>query len=277
MMFDTTLAPPAQDFGVVDAMSAQGSALARKLDHHVRLTSAERTALDRVLRRDLRRLDARTPLVEQGAAPTEIHVVMDGWACRQTATQAGRRRIVAFYIPGDICDFDVFLMPAMDQEIAAIGAVRIAGISRSALNELSRSQPRVSQGLWWESLMSAAVQRAWTLNVGAKAAQQRIAHLLCELYQRLSLVGMANDGRCTLPLTQADLADACALTPVHTNRALQQMRASGLVDFADSLLEIHDWPALAVLGAFDGTYLQVAALRPRADPAPLTMAVSRST
>lgn len=269
MYDDTLLAPRPAALPAADPTSETGiaAALARKLSHHAPLSLEERASLDRLLARDVRRLQPRTALVEQGQAPGEIHVMLEGWACRHVATEEGRRRIVAFYLPGDVCDFDVFLMHAIDQSISAIGPVRIAGVNRATLNELSQTQPRISQGLWWESLVAAAVQRAWTINAGRRSAQARIAHLLCELYARLTLVGLAAGGACDVPLTQADIADACALTAIHTNRALQDMRGQGLIAFADARLTIRDWDALAALAGFDGGYLQVPQFRARADAA----------
>ena len=248
------------------AKSGVGTMLARKLSQHARLGAAERTALDTLLSRNIRRIANRTPIIEQRTTPGEINVLVAGWAQRSVRLRDGRRRIVALYVPGDVIEFDAFLISRMDATVAALGAARVAGISRTMLNELSRSQPRVAHGLWWESMVSACIQRQWTINVGHKASRQRLAHLLCELHTRLSLVGLVEDGRCDFPLSQADLADACALTSIHTNRALQEMRGEGLLDVGEGTLVIHDWPALARLGTFDPSYLQVAALMPAPEP-----------
>ncbi|VVT21763.1 conserved hypothetical protein [Sphingomonas sp. EC-HK361] len=245
-----------------------GSALARKLDHHVRLNGDERATLDRCLGRSVRRLAARTALVEEGSTPSEMQVLLSGWACRYSQQPDGRRRIVAFYIPGDICDFDVFLMTAIDQSIASIGPALVAGLDRGAINELALTQPRTSQGLWWESLVSAAIQRAWTINVGHRSAKQRIAHLLCELHTRLAMVGMVDGGSCDFPLTQADIADACGLTSIHTNRALQEIRTLGLIALQDQRLDILHETALADLGRFNPAYLQIRSAQP---PGPKSM------
>lgn len=236
---------------------AGSGALARKLDHHIRLSNEERATLDRVLGRNVRQLATRTVLVEEGAVPNEMHVMLSGWACRYSHNPDGRRRIVAIYIPGDVCDFDVFLMTAIDQSIASIGPAVAAGLDRAAINELAQTQPRISQGLWWESLVSAATQRAWTINVGHRSAKQRIAHLLCELHTRLSLVGMVDRASCDFPLTQADIADACGLTSIHTNRALQEIRALDLIALQEQRLTIVHAKALADLGCFNPAYLQI--------------------
>lgn len=234
--------------------------LARKLCHHTGLESGEHAAIAALLARHVRHVRHRSPIVEGDTSPTEIQVLLEGWAGRFAILPSGKRRIVAIYIPGDVCDFDAFLMRRMDQPIAAIGPVRVAGITRQALNDVLRHQPRLNQALMWESMVGAAIQRAWTINVGHRAANRRLAHLFCELHTRLSLVGLADARGCAFPLTQADLGDACALTSIHTNRAIQELRREGLLDLSGGHLRIHDWPALAALAEFDPAYLQVESL-----------------
>ena len=43
---------------------------------------------------------------------------------------------------------------------------------------------------------------------------------------RLRLVELCNGDSFSLPLTPADIADACALTAEHVNRVLRQLQAS---------------------------------------------------
>jgi CRP-like cAMP-binding protein len=85
----------------------------------------------------------------------------------------------------------------------------------------------------------------------------RIAHLLCELYVRLKLVGLADDDGYALPLTQADVADATGLTPVHVNRMLRKLRNDELLTFRNGRVTIHDWEGLQRVAEFDPTYLHL--------------------
>lgn len=231
---------------------------ARKLAHGQPLALSARTILDVTLGQSVRAVAGRTLIVEKGTRPTQIHAMVDGWACRYAVLPDGRRRIVAFYIPGDICDLDAFLMAGMDQSIATITTARVATISEATLAAFATDHPAVTEGLWWETLMAQAVQRAWTINVGNRAAKQRLAHLLCELYLRSEMVGLAVDGSCALPLTQFHLSDACALTAIHTNRALQDLRREGLLSLEARRLTIHDWAGLVDLAAFSPDYLRPA-------------------
>jgi CRP-like cAMP-binding protein len=46
---------------------------------------------------------------------------------------------------------------------------------------------------------------------------------------RLEAVGLGDGEALHIPLTQADLADACGLSKVHANRTLQELRHRGLI------------------------------------------------
>ena len=91
--------------------------------------------------------------------------------------------------------------------------------------------------------------------MGRRSAQARLAHLLCELFTRLEVVGSTEGQSFHLPLTQAILADVLGLSIVHVNRVLQRLRKDGLVTWRDDLVTIEDWPQLSALAEFDPTYL----------------------
>src|SRR5690606_16608287 len=95
------------------------------------------------------------------------------------------------------------------------------------------------------------------VNVGYRSAYERVAHLLCELYWRLAAVGLAQDDRCRLPLTQTELGDAVALSAVHINRTLMGMRRAGLVRMRGGTLELLDRDALQAAAGFDPGYLHL--------------------
>jgi Crp-like helix-turn-helix domain len=95
----------------------------------------------------------------------------------------------------------------------------------------------------------------WMINLGRRTAYQRIAHLLCEMGLRLQDAGRAQDNSFDWPVTQAALADAMGLTPVHVNRVLQQLRGEGLIVLRGAKVTILDWDALSDAAEFDPDYL----------------------
>jgi CRP-like cAMP-binding protein len=227
------------------------------LDAYAKLSSHDRRLLDRLLSRNVRRVEARRDLIREGEKPRGVNVVLEGWGCRYKQLPDGRRQIVSFFLPGDLCDANVFILREMDHSVAAITPLKYAEIAPADFEELMAASPRITQALWWHELVVAAVQREWTTNVGQRTAYERIAHLFCELFIRLRIVGLTDDNSCDFPPTQLDLADATGLTSVHVNRTIQELRRDGLIELHDRKLIIPNLRALKNAAMFNPNYLHL--------------------
>ena len=199
----------------------------------------------------------RRDLIREGETPKFVHLMVVGWACRYKTLPDGRRQVVAFFVPGDFCDLNVYILKEMDHSIGAITRLSVADISREDMDALTARHPRITQGLWWEALVNAAIQREWTLSIGQRTAYERIAHLLVELHMRLKTVGLTQNGSCDFPLTQTDIADATGLTPVHVNRTLQELRRDDLIILERRQLTIPDIRKLMDAAMFNPNYLHL--------------------
>ena len=206
---------------------------------------------------NFRYVDPRHDLISEGERPHFVHLVLDGWACRYRQLPDGKRQIVALFVPGDFCDVNVYILRAMDHSIGAITRLKVAMITPEEMTALTSERPRITQALWWHELVTAAVQREWTLNLGKRSAYERLAHLLIELYIRLKIVDRATDGCCDFPLTQNDLADATGLTSVHVNRTLQELRHDGLIELERKRLQILDLTRMMDIAMFNPLYLHL--------------------
>jgi CRP-like cAMP-binding protein len=231
--------------------------LIRKLEQFVRLSATDRAILARAASERVRNFPARVDIVREGDRPKDVHLILSGWACRYKQLEDGRRQIVSLFLPGDICDLNVFILREMDHSIGTITAVKIADLSREFFDEIGTTYPRITVALWWETLVNASIQREWTMNLGQRTALERIAHLLCELVFRLRLVGLADDDRFEFPLTQADLAEATGLSKVHVNRTLQELRADSLIVLKGKMLIVPDLARLMDTGLFNPHYLHM--------------------
>ena len=187
------------------------SVLALRLQAFTKLSKDDRAAVDRLARRTVREVAARRDVIREGDRPRAVNLVLDGWACRYKTLPDGRRQIVALFVPGDLCDINVFILKEMDHNIGAITSLRVAEIGRDHFEALMLDHPRIAQALWWDELVTVAIQREWTLNVGQRTAYERIAHLMVELFLRLQAVDLVRGSQCDFPLTQVDIADATGL------------------------------------------------------------------
>lgn len=115
-------------------------------------------------------------------------------------------------------------------------------------------RPALARAMWWSTLVEESVLREWVVNVGARPAKERLAHLFCELFVRLRAIGLTDGHSFRLPLTQQELGETTGLSSVHVNRALQALRSEGLVALDKRELEILDAVALVDLASFDIDY-----------------------
>ena len=231
--------------------------LIRKLEQFTRLSEHDRAVLSRAAAERVRHFAPREDIIREGDRPREVNLFLTGWACRYKQLEDGRRQVVAFFLPGDLCDHNVFILREMDHSIAALTPVTVAELSRDTFEGITLDHPRITQALWWETLVNASVQREWTVNLGQRDATERMAHLFCELFLRLRGVGLTDGDGCEFPITQADLAEATGMSTVHVNRTVQELRSRGLVVLRGRRLTIPDLDALMAAGLFSANYLHL--------------------
>jgi CRP-like cAMP-binding protein len=195
--------------------------------------------------------------VVEGDAPSHCRVLLEGQAFRHKTLPDGRRQIMSFHIPGDVCDLQGLFL-GMDHNVTALFSGEIGLIPHAKLAEVMEAHPRVARALWRTSLIEASIFREWMIGMGRRSAYARIAHLFCEMAVRMRAAGLVHQNRYSFPITQQHLSDALGLSAVHTNRTLQALRGEGLLSFQGGELVIIDWPGLTAAGEFDIGYLHTA-------------------
>ena len=142
-----------------------------------------------------------------------------------------------------------------DHSIQTVTHAKIVKIESKAMDELMTAHPRVARAMYVAQLVDEGTLRAWIVSLGRRSSAERAAHLLLELYIRGIRTGVASGNEMELPLSQAVLADALGMTPVHINRTLQDFRRSGAVELRRGILRINDPAALTQISGFDDNYL----------------------
>src|ERR1700723_1397809 len=230
--------------------------LLRKLSNFAALSEEEsRAVVDSC--RDVREVGAREDVISQGDRTGGANLCGGGFACRYKTLEDGRRQIVAYFVPGDLCDLRVFILKRMDHSIGAIAPSRVATIAPDNVLKLMHNYPTLTRALWWSTLVEEAIAREWIVNVGQRNALERMAHLFCELLYRFRAVDLNRGNSCTLPLTQVELAETLGLSSVHVNRTRQELGRRNLITLEGGTLTIQDLDALKEVSFFDPDYLQL--------------------
>ena len=112
-----------------------------KLQHGAELDEADVAALRGGVGH-VRTVEAESDLVRDGAPTGEVRLIVDGIAFRYKVVPDGRRQIMAFLLPGDLCDLQVPILGSMDHGIRTLTRCKVASISQSVI-DCWTERPRV--------------------------------------------------------------------------------------------------------------------------------------
>lgn len=227
---------------------------ADRLARHSRLDRFERQEI-LALPGTIAHVRANQDFVRLGERPDHACLIIDGVAGRFGQSADGSRQITALHIAGDMGNLHAAVSPGGAAPLQALTAVSVLKVPHSALREIARARPAIGEAFWRESVLEAAVLAEWTVNVGRRNARARAAHLLCEMGWRYEEIGERVGFSYEFPVTQQQLADMLALTPVHVNRTLKTLRIENLADVHGRRVDILDWNALMRAGEFNPAYL----------------------
>jgi CRP-like cAMP-binding protein len=234
-----------------------GDPVVRRLNALRELSEVGALAIKAAVRGALTKAGANEDLACEGDPCDSVRFFLSGWACRYKTLQDGRRQIVGFILPGDTCDAHAYLLSQMDHSIATLTPVTYADVDGATFRQLMAVDASVADAFYRETLAASAIQCEWLINLGRRDALERIAHIICELRERLNVVGLVEGDTFGFPVTQLDLADATGLSAVHVNRTLQQLRAIGLIALKDRTLKILDSDTLCNIAMFNPAYLHL--------------------
>ena len=196
--------------------------------------------------------------VREGEPPTGCGVLVSGFAYRQKLTGDGGRQILSIHIPGEALDFQNIFLNVADHSVQMLTRGHVALIPRADIQKIVRYSAAIGHAILVNILVDASIFREWILNVGRRDAKSRLAHVLCEMAVRLDAHGLADDMGYHLPMTQAELADALGLTPVHLNRVIRSLEVDGLINRSKRDISFPDWERMRDIADFNDRYLHLA-------------------
>jgi len=204
-----------------------------------------------------RDIAADKTIIRAGQQLNESVLLLEGLMCRYKDLRNGSRQISELHVAGDFVDLHGFTLKRLDHNIMTLTPCRIVAVPHDRLKAITERHPHLTRLLWFSTNLDAAIHREWVLSLGRRTALARAAHLFCELYVRLEIVGLTDGPTFRLNLTQLDLAECLGLTSVHVNRTLKALREQGLVEFRGGLVSIRDLDGLARVAEFTTDHLSL--------------------
>ena len=226
----------------------------KKLRRRFEISSEEERVI-RDLISEIRRVRADEVIVRAGEELNVSLLLIEGWLARIKDLAGGERQVTQLHVVGDFADLHGFALKRLDHDVATMSDCRIAVAPHDKIREMIEKHPRLGRIYWFTTNVDGAIQRELTLSLGQRSAISRMAHLFCELYARLNVVGRTLHDGYELPLTQRELSECLGLTVVHANRTLQELRRRGLVELENRHLRILDRRGLEGVAEFDPSYL----------------------
>jgi len=217
--------------------------------------SAEEESAIRAMVGEIREYRADQIIIRRGQDLKESVLLLDGWIARTKDLSDGGRQISELQFSGDFTDIHGFTLKRLDHNIATITPCRVALVPHENIRATLDRFPHLMRVYWLMTNIDAAIHREWTVSLGRRSALARMAHLFCEIRERLNVVGLAENDTYEFPLTQQELGECLGLTAVHVNRTLQELRRRGLIRVENRLVTIPDLRALKSAGEFDPYYL----------------------
>jgi CRP-like cAMP-binding protein len=200
---------------------------------------------------------AREDIIREGEHSKDIHIVLSGLACRYKHLEDGSRQIMAFLVPGDPCDSEIFILDQMDHSIGTLAPSMVASVSGARMKELLLNRASIALAFWWNTLQDEGVLRERIIDEGRRDAYSRIGFLIYEIFVRMRAFGVIDDDKFEFSVTQVDLADATGLTPVHVNRMLKQFREENLVTVEGKTWTVLDPAGLRKAARYEASYLHL--------------------
>lgn len=226
----------------------------RKLRKRVEITLEEEQAIREAVV-DTRDVRPDTVLIRSGEELHSCTILLKGWMARSKDLPSGQRQVTELHVAGDYLDLHGFTLKCLDHDVLALSDSTIGVVPHERLKTITEQFPRLARAYWFSTNVHAAITRELALSLGQRSAASRMAHLFCELYHRLAIVGHTTGQAYAFPLTQRELSECLGLTVVHVNRTLQELRRRGLVEFENRRVTILDRRGLQGVAEFDPSYL----------------------
>ena len=190
-------------------------------------------------------------MLSQGVVSPHLYTLLQGVVFRFKTLEDGRRQIVNFLFPGDMIGLQGAMEDALLYGIEAVTDARACIFQRERFLELFGVHPRLGFDVAWLAARQEGSLDEHLTAVGRRSAQERVAYLALFLFLRGRTTGLSGRTFLNISLTQAQIADAIGLSVVHTNKTLQVLRRSNVIEWTAERIGIHDLEKAMAFAKYD--------------------------
>jgi CRP-like cAMP-binding protein len=198
------------------------------------------------LRRGTQQFQAQKTFLREGEVTSRIFTIYSGWAIRFQHLPEGRRQILSFLIPGDICVLESLYFPKLPLpfSVRSLTPVWVCGFNLGDMGKLTQVSPETTDGFASAARDYFIGLHRRLIDIGRRSALGRVAQIILELEKRLAERQLSKNGRFYFPVRQEDLADALGLHTVYVNRTLDRLRKKHIIEFDRQWMTVKDFEEL---------------------------------
>jgi CRP/FNR family transcriptional regulator, anaerobic regulatory protein len=194
-------------------------------------------------------VERHTIIRAQGADIDSVYLLADGWVTSSVLLPDGERQIVKIQLSGDILGTPSIVLRSAAETLTAMTPCEIYVINLRDLFSLFWTAPRLATALLMIDLQDRVILMDRLTAIGRTSSARRLASLLLHMHDRLTRLQKIVDASFHLPLTQVDLADVLGITPIHMNRVIKDLKATGLIEIAGNMVTLNDVAKLRAFSA----------------------------
>jgi CRP-like cAMP-binding protein len=183
-------------------------------------------------------------VVGRGERCDHVCVLCEGWAFRLIQLADGRRQVLSVLLPGDLFSISTVFESQLHFSVQALTHIAYARFDREQVHARALSTPTTSAKLASICTLERMQADELATVLGRRSAEERIAHVILQVVQRLRPEQAVIGERYRFPLRQQHIADMTGLTPVYVSQILKSLRESGLLDLSHGILTILNRPEL---------------------------------
>jgi CRP-like cAMP-binding protein len=184
-------------------------------------------------------------LYHQGEELNKTYILREGWILLSHLSEQGKRQVIRSVLSGDLLGFQPDLnAPSLYSAIAVQDSI-ICDVPN--ILEMCKHNSELALKLVWTEACEITLTEIYMLNIAHRNAQEKVAFMALELFQRLKFRGLNNGHIIPFPLTQEDIADTLGLTAIHVNRTLHKLEQNKLISIHNHELTILDYKRLNAL------------------------------